>query len=145
VPEGTRYTWNLAVNGEQVELDGKWSNYSRGACDPTSGNCPPPRDPGMQPFLVRGDCASNGATVQCSELGIVQAEFDPATGTITIPVPAKMIHAKPGAEITGATQADSGFGGVSAAPSAFYSHSSAPYDTLTVTKSFEIPKKKKKR
>lgn len=142
MPEATRYTWNLAVNGKQVELDGKWSNYTRGACDPTSGNCPPPRDPGMQPFLVRGDCASNGATVQCRELGIVQASFDAAAGTITIPVPAKMIKAKPGAKITGATQPDSGFGGVSAAPSAFYSHSSAPYDTLAILKTFRVPKKR---
>ena len=142
IPEGTRYTWNLAVNGDQVEIDGKWSNYSRGACDPTSGNCPPPRDPGMQPFLIRGDCASNGATVQCRELGIVKGVFDPASATITIPVPAKLIKAKPGAKITGATQPDSGFGGVSAAPSAFYSHSSAPYDTLTVLKTFTVPRKR---
>lgn len=141
VPEATRYTWQTAVNGEQIEIDGKWSNYSRGTCDPTSGNCPPPRDPGMQPFLIRGECASNGAAVACKELGIVKATFDAAAGTITIPVPLSLIGAKPGVKITGATQAESGFSGVSAAPSAFYSHSAAPYDTLTVTKTFVVPKK----
>jgi hypothetical protein len=142
VPEGTRYTWIILVNGEQYELDGKWSNYTRGACDPTGNACPPPRDPGMQPFLIRGNCGSNGATVACQELGIVQATFDAAKGTITIPVPAKMIKAKPGTKIAAGTQADSGFSGVSAAPSAFYSHSAAPYDTLMPTKIYKVPGKK---
>lgn len=141
VPEGTRYTWQMAVGTQQIELDGKWSNYTRGACDPTSANCPPPRDPGMQPFLVRTECASNGAAVACQEAGIVQATFDAATGTITIPVPLKLIGAKPGSKIAGATQAESGFSGLSAAPSAFYSHSAAPYDTLMITKIFVVPRK----
>jgi hypothetical protein len=141
VPEGTRYTWNMAVDAEQIELDGKWSNYTRGACDPTSGNCPPPRDPGMQPFLIRTECASNGAAVACQEAGIVTATFDPATGTITVPVPVAMIGAKPGSKISGATQSDSGFSGLSAVPSAFYSLSNLPYDTLVVTKVFTVPRK----
>lgn len=141
MPELTRYTWNLSVDGELVELDGKYTNYSRGACDPTSGNCPPPRDPGAAPFLVRGNCASNGAAVVCEELGKVEAAFDPAKGTITIPVPLEMMSGKPGSLIAGATQADSGFSGVSAAPSAFYSHSSVPYDTMTILTTYKVPKK----
>ena len=28
-PEITRYTWNFSVDGKHLELDGKWSNYSR--------------------------------------------------------------------------------------------------------------------
>lgn len=140
IPEGTRYTWEMTVGGKFVELDGKWSNYSRGTCDPTGGACPPPRNPGMQPFLVRGDCINNGATVQCKELGIVQATFDPGAGTITIPVPMAMLGAKPGTKIASATQPDSGFSGVNAAPSAFYSHSSAPYDFLIPTKVYTVPR-----
>jgi opacity protein-like surface antigen len=58
VPEASRYTWNFDVNKKPFELDGKFTNYSRGACDPTSGQCPPPRDPGPAPFLLRGDCAA---------------------------------------------------------------------------------------
>ena len=140
VPEAVRYTWEMMVGGKFVELDGKWSNYSRGACDPTSGNCPPPRDPGMQPFLVRGECVNNGATVQCKELGIIQATFDPATGEITIPVPMAMLGAKPGTKIASATQPDSGFSGVNAMPSAFYSQASFPSDTLIPTKVYTVPR-----
>lgn len=141
MPEFTRYTWNLSIDGDLVELDGKFTNYTRGACDPTSGNCPPPRDPGPAPFLVRGNCGSNGAVVVCEELGTVEAAFDSGEGTITIPVPLEMVDAKPGAVIAGATQADSGFSGVSAAPSAYYSHSAAPYDTMAVVTEYKIPKK----
>jgi hypothetical protein len=140
VPEGTRYTWELMVDGNFVELDGKWSNYTRGACDPTGNSCPPPRDPGMQPFLVRGDCAAATQVVACKELGLVHATFDPAAGTITIPVPLAMIKAKPGTKIEGGTQADSTFSGVSAVPSAFYSQASLPYDTLMPTKAFVLPR-----
>jgi hypothetical protein len=140
MPEATRYTWNLLVNGKAYELDGKWSNYTRGSCDPTGNACPPPRDPGMQPFLVRGDCASNGAAVACKELGIVQATFDPGAGTITVPVTLAMLKAKPGSKIGSGTQAASGFSGLSATPSAFYSHSAAPYDFLIPTKTFVVPR-----
>ena len=140
MPEFTRYTWELAVDGKYVELDGKYTNYTRGACDPTGNSCPPPRDPGAQPFVVRGDCASNGAVVVCKELGIVHATFDSASGTITIPVPIAMIGAHPGTKIAGNTQPDSGFSGVSAQPSAFYSHSSAPYDSLIPTKVYTVHK-----
>ena len=141
LPEGTRYTWELMVDGNFAELDGKWSNYSRGACDPTSGTCPPPRDPGMQPFLIRGDCGDSGANVvACKELGLVQGTFDTATGTITIPVPLALLKAKPGTKIEAGTQAESTFSGVSAMPSAFYSQASVPYDTLMPTKAFIVPK-----
>ena len=107
VPEVSRYTWDLTVDGKFVELDGKWSNYSRGACDPTSGQCPPPRDPGLQPFIVRGDCTTDSTTpssvTTCKELGIVQAIFDPASKTISVPVPLALIHAKAGSKIAPGT------------------------------------------
>lgn len=138
-PEVSRYTWDATVDTAFVEFDGKWSNYSRGACDPTSGQCPPPRDPGMQPFIVRGDCVTDPNTnvTTCKELGLVQAKFDAAAKTITIPVPLDLIHAHSGSAISGGANI---FGGsISAAPSAFLSSSGAPSDTMTQTTTYVIP------
>ena len=138
-PELTRYTWDMLVDGEAVELDGKFTNYTRGACDPTSGQCPPPRDPGQQPFLVRGDCVTDGSVTTCQEKGIVQASFDAATATITVPVPLDLLSGKPGSKIAPATGT---FGGtISAVPSAFLSATTLPADTMTVLKTFKVPKK----
>ena len=135
-PEATRYNWDFTVDGDGLELDGKFTNYTRGACDPTSGQCPPPRDPGSAPFFIRGNCSSVGTTVVCEELGIVHARFNAAKGTITIPVPMKLIKAKRGSRIAGGA---TDFGGtVAAAPSAFLSLLNGPNDTLTVTKTFKV-------
>ena len=140
MPEFSRYTWDFHVNGEYTEIDGKFTNYSRGTCDPTAGSCPPPRDPGMQPFLVRGECVTDTTTPVslqlCQELGHVQATFDTATATITVPVPLEMIGAKKGTKITPGTNI---FGGsLSAAPSAFLTNGSMPLDTLVITKTFVV-------
>lgn len=143
-PEVSRYIWDLNVDGNFVELDGKFTNYSRGVCDPTSGACPPPRDPGQQPFFVRGDCeAVEGTNVTtCKELGIVKGVFDAAAGTITITVPMELIGAKPGSKINPDANI---FGGtIAAAPSAFLTSSAMPMDTLAVTKSFVVMSGKKK-
>lgn len=138
VPEISRYTWDFHVNGEYTEIDGKFTNYSRGVCDPTAGSCPPPRDPGMQPFFVRGNCSLvEGTNVQtCEEIGVVQGVFDTAAGTITVSVPMEMIGAKKGTKITPGTNI---FGGsISAAPAAFLTSGNFPYDTLAVTKTFVV-------
>lgn len=137
MPEFTRYTWDFNVNGKFTEIDGKFTNYSRGVCDPTSGQCPPPRDPGMQPFFVRGNCTVNEANITlCQELGIVEGQFDAGAATITVPVPLKLIGAKKGSKITPATNI---FGGsISATPSAFFTSSAMPLDTLSVTKTFVV-------
>jgi hypothetical protein len=143
MPELTRYTWDFAVNKKNLfELDGKFTNYSRGACDPTSGQCPPPRDPGLQPFLLRGNCRPdpNATNVTiCDELGKVQAVFDAGAGTITIPVALEMLKAKSGSKISPGV--NSTFGGtVVAVPSAFFSNATMPLDLLTATKTFTVPK-----
>ena len=140
VPEASRYTWDFMVDGEFTELDGKFTNFTRGACDPTANSCPPPRNPGLQPFMLRGNCAANEANVTtCEEIGIVTAVFDAAAATITIPVPLELMNAKPGSKIAPGTNI---FGGsISAAPAAFVSSSGAPLDTLVVLKTFTVPKK----
>lgn len=141
VPEISRYVWDMTVDGEFVELDGKWSNYSRGTCDPTSGRCPPPRDPGMQPFFVRGNCGVVEGTnvTTCEELGIVHATFDPAAKTITVPVPLELINAKNGSKIAPGTNI---FGGsLSASPAAFVTNNSMPMDTMVLTETFVVSAK----
>jgi hypothetical protein len=140
-PEVTRYIWSLSVDKKYVELDGKFTNYSRGACDPTSGQCPPPRDPGQAPFLVRGDCEQIENTTVCKEKGIVHATFKPASGTITIPVPMKMIRAKRGSVISaGMSTFTTELGGsIVAIPSAFLSSAAFPADAMQMTGKFKIP------
>ena len=144
-PEVARYVWSVSVDGNYVELDGKWTNYSRGACDPTAGSCPAPRDPGQQPFFIRGNCTleATSNTTLCEELGIVQATFDAATGTITVPVPLDLIGAKKGSKIApGTSSFTSGAGGtVVAIPAAFLSRTDMPSDGMLLTKTFTVPKK----
>ncbi|MFP5371350.1 MAG: hypothetical protein ACLGI3_11465, partial [Actinomycetes bacterium] len=137
-PEVARYTWSMLVDGRFVELDGKWSNYSRGVCDPTSGQCPPPRDPGMHPFFVRGDCVTGeGNVTTCREIGTVNATFDAAAATITIPVPVELLGAGPCSVIT---EGPNMFGdSISAAPAAFVTSTAMPADTLWTEFPFEIP------
>lgn len=153
IPEVSRYTWDMLVfhtevvngkrkyvkpEGEFLELDGKWTNYSRGACDPTSGQCPPPRDPGQQPFLIRGNCMTNAQNVTtCSEIALVKATFSPASRTISIPVPNSLLKLAPCSVIAAGPNI---FGGsISANPAAFFSSSAAPLDFLEVTGAFALP------
>jgi hypothetical protein len=142
MPEFTRYTWDFTVNGgDTMELDGKFTNYTRGVCDPTSGQCPPPRDPGLQPFLVRGNCTVQAVGINltvCEELARVMGIFDAAAGTITVPVPMDAIKAKPGSKIAGTPGT---FGStISAAPSAFLTSGNFPMDGLNTLKTFTVPK-----
>lgn len=142
-PEATRYTWDFLLDGEEMELDGKFTNYTRGACDPTSGQCPPPRDPGAAPFFVRGKCETQDLTATsfefCQELASVEAIFDVANATITVPVPMADLGAKPGSKITPGANI---FGGsLSAAPSAWATYGAFPMDWLVMTKTFVVPKK----
>jgi hypothetical protein len=138
VPEITRYTWDFTVNGKGFELDGKFTNFSRGICDPTAGSCPPPRNPGLQPFFLRGNCSQVQNVVTCEELALVQGVFDAGKATITIPVSMKLLKAKPGSKIVGAGGT---FGGtVVAAPSAFLTSGNAPMDLLNTTKIYRVPR-----
>jgi hypothetical protein len=142
VPEITRYTWDFNVDGEFRELDGKFTNYSRGACDPTAGTCPPPRDPGMYPFSVRGNCGvtpvGTVSLTTCEELALVAGVFDATAGTVTVTVPLDALGAKPGSKITPGVNI---FGGsISATPAAFVTNGTMPNDTMVVTKTFAVPR-----
>ena len=142
VPEFARYVWTMTVDGDLLQVDGKFTNYSRGACDPTAGTCPPPRDPGSAPFAVRGNCTDNGgAAVTCEEIGSVNATFDAASGTISIPVPLELLGAKPGSKIANGTQTGSNFSGIWAIPSAFVSQGNMPLDALVITKTYKVPRR----
>ncbi|MGH2739783.1 MAG: hypothetical protein ACRDH6_04770 [Actinomycetota bacterium] len=142
-PEVTRYIWDLDVDGDYAELDGKFTNYSRGACDPTAGSCPPPRDPGMAPFAVRANCEVVQNVTTCEEVGIVQATFDASAGTITIPVPLDLVGAKAGSKIAGGVSDFLVDGNIGAFPSAFVSNNGGPHDVMQVTKVFVVPGGKK--
>lgn len=140
-PEFVRYQWDFSVDGEARVLDGKFTNYTRGVCDPTGGACPPPRDPGMQPFLLRGACGPHAVVtnlIVCEELGIYKGVFDSAAGTITIAVPLEALGAKAGSKI--APAANTIGGTISAAPAAYVSSGNLPYDTLTVLKTYTVPR-----
>ena len=147
MPEMSRYTWNMDLQDgdvelNHIELDGKFTNYSRGACDPTSGKCPPPRDPGPAPFFLRGNCTTQAALpppspepgtnlTVCQEFASIEASFDATAGTITIPVPvaALVVAAEQDCfEIAAGTNIFGGF--LTAMPSAFLSSSAMPMDFM---------------
>lgn len=136
VPEFSRYNWDFTVNGSPIQMSGGFTEYLRGTCNPTYNPtiCPPPRDPGEAPFFLRtGGCLVGGA---CEEIGLVHAKFDAAKATITIPVPLKMIKAKPGSKIGPAASA---YGpAIYAAPGAFIGNAALPNDTLLVAKTYKV-------
>jgi hypothetical protein len=137
IPEISRYNWDFTAGSDAYQLTGGFTEYLRGVCNPLHTNaCPPPADPGPQAFFLRQGPCTVGA--ECHLLGTVQATFDPATGTITIPVPLSLIKAKPGTKIGPGT---STFGGsIYAAPAAFVSYASLPADTMVLTKTYTVPK-----
>lgn len=150
VPEASRYSWNINLvnfdpatgtykDPKSLELDGKFTNYTRGACDPTASTCPPPRDPGQQPFSVRGNCTVSpaGNVTTCQELALVKATFNPAQRTITVPVPVALMELGPCSAITPGANL---FGGsVSATPAAFVSSSAAPMDFMELDGVVQLP------
>lgn len=137
IPEITRYNWDFMVNGNPFQLTGGFTEYLRGTCNPLhTGACPPPQDPGSTPFMLRtGPCLVGE---DCFLHAIYSATFDPATGSITIPVPMADIKAKPGSKIAPGA---STFGGtIYAAPAAMVSSTAAPADIMIITKTYTVPK-----
>lgn len=137
VPESSRYNWDFTVNGTAFQLTGAFTDYLRGICNPLHTNaCPPPQDPGQQPFFLRQGPCTVGA--ECHLLGTFTASFDAAEGTITIPLPLSAVKAKAGSKIGPGVSTLGGT--VYAAPAAMVSNASFPNDTMTVLKTFVVPK-----
>lgn len=144
MPEISRYNWDFLVDGEAFQLTGGFTEFIRGICNPLVPNsCPPPRNPGTGPFFLRQGPCTAAVPPQCEEVALLHATFDAGAGTITIPVPLEVIGAKPGSKITPGVTA---FGGsVYSAPQASVSLANLPHDTMVVTKTFTIPRGKKKK
>lgn len=140
-PEIARYTWDFEIGGDIIEMYGKWLNYSGETCNPTQGQCP--RDPGPQPFILRGNCTLDSTTPVprpiCEELAKIQAVFDAGAGTITVPVPLDAIGAKPGSKIVGVPGLLGGV--ISAAPQHAQVDPGVPMDVINTTRAFVVPKK----
>jgi hypothetical protein len=132
VPEVARYLWDFTAGEALFELDGKVTNYSRGACDPTAGTCPPPRDPSVAPFVLRGDCVTTGQVVTCKELTLVHAAIDTAAATISITLPVGSLGAGDGTcvDVLGTANAQFPGGAIVAIPSAFFSQNAMPSDKM---------------
>lgn len=144
IPEFARYSWDFTVNGDAFGMSGNFTEYARGICYPAHTNtCPPPKDPGMQPFYVRqGPCTIGaGGLGECNLVATAKGVFDAANGTITIPVPMDAIKAKPGSKIGPGT--NSVFGStIYASPAAVSASPNAPHDTMISTKTYVVPKGK---
>jgi hypothetical protein len=149
VPEISRYQWSIIVDGNPIQISGGFTEYIRGTCNPTYNPtlCPPPRDPGEAPFFLRvGPCTiGTGGLGPCEEIGLVHGIFDPATATITIPVPLEMIDAKPKSTIAPGLGSFESPNALMAVPQAFSANGNSPRDELSVTETFTVPKAKKKK
>jgi hypothetical protein len=144
VPEVTRYGWDFTVDGDAYAMSGGFTDYHRGACYPLhAGTCPPPRDPGQQPFFIRqGPCTIGADSLEnCTLVTTVKATFDAAAGTITIPVPADVIGAKPGSKIGAGSNAAFSTT-IYATPAAFIASAQGPHDAMMATGTFVVPKGK---
>lgn len=143
IPEFARYSWDFTVDGEPYGMSGNFTDYARGVCYPAhTGSCPPPENPGPAPFYIRnGPCTIGaGGLGECNLMATVEATFDVATGTITIPVPAEAISVKPGSKIGPGTNSVYG-ATIYASPAAVSSTPNLPHDTMVSLKTYKAPKK----
>ena len=144
IPEFGRYGWDFTVNGDPYAMSGGFTDYLRGICYPLhAGTCPPPRDPGQQPFFIRQGACTVGAESlsNCTLVTTVKATFDSAAGTITIPVPLAVLKAKAGSKIGPGSNASFG-ATIYASPAAVISSANLPHDTMVGTGTFVVPKGK---
>lgn len=145
IPEGARYSWDFTVDGDAFSMSGNFTDYARGICYPAHSNsCPPPQDPGGQPFYVReGPCTiGTSGLSECNLVATATATFDTATATITVPVPLEAIRAKPGSKIGPGT--NSIFGAtIYATPAAVTANANGPHDTMNVLEEFVVASGKK--
>jgi hypothetical protein len=142
IPEFARFGWDFTVDGNAFAMSGGFTDYLRGVCYPLhSGTCPPPRDPGQQPFFIRQGPCTVGAdsTTNCTLVATVKATFDSAAATITIPVPLEVLKAKPGSKIGPGTNASFG-STLYASPAAVVSSAQLPHDAMVATGTYVVPR-----
>lgn len=141
-PELVRYGWEFTVDGNAFQLNGGRTELLRGMCNPltTDPACPPNvGDPATLtnfPFFVRSGPCTVGA--ECVVNAVVNATFDVAENTITIPVPLEVVDAKLGSKIG---PMGGLFGAIYAAPGALVTNASVPHDAIMLTKTIKLPKK----
>lgn len=141
-PELVRYGWEFSVDGNAFQLNGGRTELLRGMCNPliTDPACPPNvGDPAKLtnfPFFVRSGACTVGA--ECVIRAVINATFDVAENTITIPVPLEAVDAKLGSAVgpMGGT-----FGAIYAAPGALVTTNGLPHDAIAITKTIKLPKK----
>lgn len=142
LPEAIRYGWEFSVDGNPFQLNGGRTELLRGMCNPliTEPACPPNiGDPATLtnfPFFIRsGACQVGG---ECTVHGWVNATFDVAESTITVPVPLELVDAKLGSEIgpVGGT-----FGSIYAAPGVVVTTDGLPHDSIAIHETIKLPKK----
>lgn len=142
IPEFVRYGWEFSVDGNSFQLNGGRTELIRGTCNPliTDPACPPnvgdPTKLTNFPFFVRSGTCTLGN--DCTVHAVVNATFDVATSTITIPVPLEVVEARLGSKIgpVGGT-----FGAIYAAPGALVTTNGLPHDAISITKTIKLPKK----
>lgn len=141
-PETVRYGWEFSVDGNAFQLNGGRTELLRGMCNPltTDPACPPNvGDPVALtnfPFFVRSGPCTVGD--ECVVNAVVNATFDVAESTITIPVPLEAIDAKLGSAIG---PMGGLFGAIYAAPGALITTNGLPHDAIAITKTIKLPKK----
>lgn len=141
-PEVVRYGWEFSIDGEPYQLNGGRTELVRGMCNPlyTEPACPPNfGDPAKLtnfPFFVRSGPCTVGS--ECVVEAVVNATFDVAENTITIPVPLEVVGAK-----LGSTVGPMGglFGAIYAAPGLLVTTNGLPHDAIAITKTIKLPKK----
>ena len=141
IPEAVRYAWDFTSDGVAYHLSGGFTELIRGTCNPlvTDPPCPPNvGDPATNtdgPFFLRqGPCTTTAA---CTILDTFNATFDPATSTITIPVPLEAIEAKPGTKIgPGAGP----YGTIYSSPQALVTVANVPMDSMIALKTYVVPR-----
>lgn len=142
LPETIRYGWEFTIDGDAYQLNGGRTELLRGMCNPLISDpaCPPNfGDPATLmnfPFFVRSGPCTVGA--ECVVHGWVNATFDVATSTITIPVPLELVGAKLGSTVGPMAGL---FGAIYAAPGVIVTTNGLPHDAIATTKAVKLPKK----
>lgn len=142
IPELVRYGWEFSVDGNAFQISGGRTEFARGLCNPlhTDPACPPnvgdPTVLGNFPFFIRSGACTVGA--ECVVHAWVNATFDVAENTITIPVPLETVDAKLGSKIG---PLGGLFGSIYAAPGAVVTTNGLPHDAISIHETYKIPKK----